>query len=94
MTMGDFSLNRSNRVRLSRFLKGKDVVLDLYCGMGTIALQAARKASKVYGVETAKQAVLSAREACGINDIKNAVFSQNTLIRHSSIPQVESLLIK
>ncbi|MCL1991074.1 MAG: hypothetical protein FWG67_09325 [Defluviitaleaceae bacterium] len=25
--MGDFSLNRSNRVRLSRFLKGKDVVL-------------------------------------------------------------------
>ena len=42
-------------------LTGKETVIDAYCGIGTIGLIAAKKASKVIGVELNKDAVKSAR---------------------------------
>ena len=51
-----------------------DLVLDLYCGAGTITLCMAKAAGKVLGVEVVPQAVADARENAARNGIKNAEF--------------------
>lgn len=51
-----------------------DLVLDLYCGVGTITLAMAAAAGKVMGVEVVEQAVEDARENAKRNGIKNAQF--------------------
>jgi len=51
-----------------------DLVLDLYCGVGTITLAMAKAAGKVIGVEVVEQAVLDARENAVRNGIENAEF--------------------
>ncbi|MEE0956386.1 MAG: 23S rRNA (uracil(1939)-C(5))-methyltransferase RlmD [Eubacterium sp.] len=55
-------------------LTGRETVLDLYCGIGTISLFLAQKAKKVIGVEIVEQAVEDARENARLNDIDNAEF--------------------
>lgn len=52
----------------------KDLVLDLYCGVGTITLIMAKKAQKVIGVEVVEAAVRDARENAKRNGITNAEF--------------------
>ena len=52
----------------------EDLVLDLYCGVGTITLAMAGAAGKVIGVEVVEQAVEDARENALRNGIKNAEF--------------------
>ena len=51
-----------------------DLVLDLYCGVGTITLAMAGSAGKVIGVEVIEQAVEDARDNARRNGIKNAEF--------------------
>ncbi|MBQ7329099.1 MAG: 23S rRNA (uracil(1939)-C(5))-methyltransferase RlmD [Oscillospiraceae bacterium] len=51
-----------------------DLVLDLYCGVGTITLAMAKAAGKVIGVEVVEQAVEDARENAKRNGIENASF--------------------
>lgn len=51
-----------------------DLVLDLYCGVGTITLAMAKAAGKVIGVEVVEQAVQDAKENAVRNGIKNAEF--------------------
>ncbi len=51
-----------------------DLVLDLYCGVGTITLAMAKAAGKVIGVEVIPQAVEDARENALRNGITNAEF--------------------
>ena len=51
-----------------------DLVLDLYCGVGTITLCMAKAAGKVIGVEVVEQAVHDARENARRNGIDNAEF--------------------
>ena len=55
-------------------LKGDEVVLDLYCGTGTIGLFCARQARKVVGVEVNAAAVESAKMNAKRNGIENAEF--------------------
>lgn len=55
-------------------LKGSETVLDVYCGIGTIALCLANKAKKVIGIEVVGDAVRDARENAKNNGIKNAEF--------------------
>lgn len=55
-------------------LSGTETVLDLYCGIGTISLFAARKAAKVLGVEIVPQAIENAKENAARNGITNAEF--------------------
>ena len=52
----------------------KDLVLDLYCGVGTITLCMAKAAGKVIGVEVIPQAVQDAKENALRNGIENAEF--------------------
>ncbi|MBE6666588.1 MAG: 23S rRNA (uracil(1939)-C(5))-methyltransferase RlmD, partial [Ruminococcaceae bacterium] len=51
-----------------------DILLDLYCGVGTIGLSMARKAGKLIGVEVIPAAVENAKENAKRNGIENAEF--------------------
>lgn len=55
-------------------LKGEEIVLDLYCGIGTISLFLARKVKKVYGVEIIPQAIEDAKKNALNNQIDNVEF--------------------
>jgi len=52
----------------------EDLVLDLYCGVGTITLAMAKAAGKVIGVEVIEQAVEDAKDNAKRNGIENAEF--------------------
>ncbi len=52
----------------------KDIVFDLYCGIGTISLFMAEYAKKVYGIEIVEEAVKDAKENAKVNNIFNAEF--------------------
>lgn len=60
-------------VSLAELDKSK-TVFDLYCGIGTISLYAARKAGRVLGVEIVPQAIENAKRNASLNDIDNAEF--------------------
>ena len=51
-----------------------DLVLDLYCGVGTITLAMAKAAGRVLGVEVIEQAVEDARDNARRNGIDNVEF--------------------
>lgn len=55
-------------------LTGRETVLDLYCGAGTITLAMARYAGRVIGAEIVPEAVENARENARENGIANAEF--------------------
>lgn len=55
-------------------LNKEDILLDAYCGTGTIGLSCAREVKEVYGVEIVKQAVADAKINAKINNISNAHF--------------------
>ncbi|MGX6979496.1 23S rRNA (uracil(1939)-C(5))-methyltransferase RlmD [Vagococcus elongatus] len=55
-------------------LKSSDIVIDAYCGIGTIGLSLANKVKHVYGMEIVPQAVKDARTNQQINYIENATF--------------------
>ena len=55
-------------------LSGKELVLDAYCGIGTIGLIAASKAKEVIGVELNRMAVKDAIANAKKNGITNAKF--------------------
>lgn len=63
-----------NKVLEYASLTGKEIVWDLYCGIGTISLFLARKAGKVYGVEIVPEAIENAKENARLNGIENAEF--------------------
>ncbi|MPM36404.1 23S rRNA (uracil-C(5))-methyltransferase RlmCD [bioreactor metagenome] len=55
-------------------LTGTETLLDLYCGIGTIALSMAGRAGRVIGAEVVPQAVEDARANAERNGILNAEF--------------------
>ena len=55
-------------------LSGRERVLDLFCGIGTIALVLALDAGEVFGVELVEQAVADAIENARVNGVDNARF--------------------
>ncbi len=55
-------------------LSGGELVLDLYCGAGTIGLSMAEKAGKLIGVEIVPQAIENAKINAARMGVKNAEF--------------------
>ena len=55
-------------------LTGRETVIDVYCGIGTISLLAAKKAKTVHGIEIVERAVEDAKANAVINGIENASF--------------------
>lgn len=52
----------------------KDIVIDAYCGTGTIGIIASKYAGHVYGVELNRDAVRDAKKNAKLNNIKNIDF--------------------
>lgn len=55
-------------------LRPADMAVDAYCGAGALALLAARRCRRVYGIEEVPAAVADARENARLNGIDNARF--------------------
>ena len=53
-------------------LNAEDIVVDAYCGIGTIGLSLAEKVKHVYGVEIVPQAIEDAKANAKKNGIENA----------------------
>lgn len=58
-------------------LTGEEVILDAYCGIGTIGITASDKAKEVIGVELNKDAVKDAINNARLNSCKNVRFYNN-----------------
>jgi 23S rRNA (uracil1939-C5)-methyltransferase len=56
-------------------LQGHEIVLDAYCGVGTLSLFFASKASRVIAVECIPQAIEDAKENARLNNIENVAFT-------------------
>jgi 23S rRNA (uracil1939-C5)-methyltransferase len=75
-----YQINRNQAERLYNkaaevaSLRGDEVLIDLYCGTGTIGLTMASKVKKVFGVEIVPEAIENAKENAKINGIENAEF--------------------
>lgn len=55
-------------------LTGDEIVIDAYCGIGTISLFLAKQAKEVYGVEIVPQAIEDAKRNAALNQMNNAYF--------------------
>ncbi|MEG2351591.1 MAG: 23S rRNA (uracil(1939)-C(5))-methyltransferase RlmD, partial [Bacilli bacterium] len=55
-------------------LQRDDVVLDLYCGTGTLTNIIAKKVKRVIGIEIIQDAVFDAKENAKVNSINNVKF--------------------
>jgi 23S rRNA (uracil1939-C5)-methyltransferase len=76
-------------------LSGREKVLDLFCGIGTIALVLALDAGEVWGVEIVEEAVADAIENARLNGIDNTNFfagdvrlAMRPLLEQSGSPDV------
>ena len=76
-------------------LKSDEILLDLYCGTGTIGLTMARDCKKLIGVEIVEQAIENAKENAKVNHIENSEFicadalkSVEVLLKKSELPDV------
>lgn len=58
---------------------GSEVVLDLFCGTGTIGLTLAKRVRHVYGYEVVAQAISDANQNAKLNGICNATFIEGDL---------------
>jgi 23S rRNA (uracil1939-C5)-methyltransferase len=56
-------------------LSGEEIVIDAYCGIGTISLFLAQRARQVYGVEIVEEAIDDARRNALLNGISNVQFA-------------------
>lgn len=81
--LSPLSFYQVNRIQTQRLygkaaeyasLSGDEVLLDLYCGTGTIGLTMADKAKKLIGVEIVPQAVEDAKKNAEKNGVTNSEF--------------------
>lgn len=52
----------------------EDIIIDGYCGVGTISLMLANKAKKVIGIEIVNDAIINANNNAKLNNINNVSF--------------------
>jgi 23S rRNA (uracil1939-C5)-methyltransferase len=60
-------------------LQGNEVVLDTYCGIGTLTLPLARQVRQAIGIEVQAEAVEQARSNAALNGITNVVFHEGAV---------------
>jgi 23S rRNA (uracil1939-C5)-methyltransferase len=61
-------------VRELAALKGNEIVLDVYCGVGPIALHLARGAELIWGVDDSALAIATAKQNARMNGVANCRF--------------------
>lgn len=67
-----------NKVKEYADLTGNEVVVDAYCGIGTIGLTLAKNAKEVYGIEVVASAIKNAKNNVKINQIENTLFFEGS----------------
>lgn len=83
-------LNSSQTIKLYDEVKkagnftGKEKVVDLYCGIGSIGLYLADSVEKIYGVDINKANIKNAKEFALNNGIDNAEFFCGNILPHLS----------
>jgi 23S rRNA (uracil1939-C5)-methyltransferase len=75
-----------NEARFVAQLKPDDVLLDLFCGTGSIGLTMASHCRKVVGIELVADAVADAKRNAKRNKITNAEFAVGDLLRLKDSP--------
>ena len=79
-----------NEVLKAANLRGDEIVFDLYCGAGSIALYLAKKAKEVFGFEVIRSSLENATKNAKNNKIKNAVFLKanlDTFFKSGQLPR-------
>lgn len=66
--------NLYKKVKEYAELSGKEQILDLYSGTGTIPVFLSRDASQIIGIEINRDAVMDAKKNCKINQVDNCRF--------------------
>lgn len=61
---------------------GKEKVLDLYCGIGSIGLYIADEVAEVRGIDNNEAAIENAKEFARMNNIENAKFYYGNILPH------------
>ncbi len=73
-----FQVNRDICSKLfdlvNKHIKDYETILDLYCGVGTLGINATKKAKKAFGIEIVKNAVLNAITNSKINKRDNIYY--------------------
>ncbi|MFM7219159.1 MAG: 23S rRNA (uracil(1939)-C(5))-methyltransferase RlmD [Nodosilinea sp.] len=64
-------------------LQGNEVLLDAYCGIGTLSLPLAKFVSRIVGIEVQPESIRQAQQNAALNGIENAEFQ---------VGEVETLL--
>ncbi len=70
-------------------LSGKEVVLDAFCGTGTIGIYCADLCRHVYGIELIAQAVWDARANARLNGLENCTFLAGDIFK--TLPLVKNV---
>jgi 23S rRNA (uracil1939-C5)-methyltransferase len=74
-------------------LKGRETVLDLYSGTGTIPIFLASSSRRVIGMEIAESAVLDARRNCQENGIENCEYILGDIRENLSLLKIQPEVI-
>ena len=69
-------------------LTGKEILIDAYCGTGTIGLFMAKNAYKVFGIEIVREAIDDAKKNARENKIRNAEFIVGDVVK--VLPRLET----
>ncbi len=69
-------------------LSGKEILIDAYCGTGTIGLFMAKSAYKVFGIEIVNSAIDDAKKNARENKIRNAEFIVGDVVK--ILPRLET----
>ncbi|KKB26707.1 RNA methyltransferase, TrmA family [Mycoplasmopsis meleagridis] len=86
-----FQINSSQIQNLYNLLidnmdfNNQDIVLDAYCGVGTIGLLIANKINKLIGIELIKDAINNAKINAIINKIDNSYFYAENLNKNTNL---------
>jgi len=74
----------------------QDILLDLYCGTGTIGISLARYVHQCIGIEQVSDAIQNAEKNKTLNHIENITFYNSTVeqwIQHADIPAFTALIL-
>ncbi len=61
----------SERLRISKLVKPKEIVLDMFCGVGPYAITIAKKAGEVYAIDINKCAIALLNKNIALNKVNN-----------------------
>lgn len=86
-----FQINRDICSKLfklvNKHIKDYEVILDLYCGVGTLGINATQNAKKAFGIEIVKNAVLNAITNSKINKRDNIYYMLGDVAE--SLPKIK-----